>query len=144
MGDRDRNLREAVRRLDEIDGVEVRAVSSFQNTKPVGGPPQPDYLNAAVAIETDFPPRELLDALLAIEDDMGRKREQHWGPRIIDLDLLMYDSIRMESERLTLPHPRMHERLFVLQPLAEIAPAARHGVLGRTVSEMLSDLEGRQ
>ncbi len=144
LGDRERNLREAVRRLDEIEGVEVVSVSTFRNTSPVGGPPQGDFLNGAVAIETDLSAVELLDALLGIENDMGRKREQRWGPRIIDLDLLMYDSVCVEGERLTLPHPGLHERAFVLEPLAEIAPDARHAASGRTVVGMLEELKKRR
>jgi 2-amino-4-hydroxy-6-hydroxymethyldihydropteridine diphosphokinase len=140
LGDRAANLREAARRLGEA--VRVVKVSSFHETEPVGGPPgQPRFLNAALEIETAFTPIRLLECTHGIEAAMGRKPGPRWGPRLIDVDILLFESTVMESAELTLPHPRMHERRFVLAPLAEIAPLAIHPVLQKTVVEMLEGLE---
>jgi 2-amino-4-hydroxy-6-hydroxymethyldihydropteridine diphosphokinase len=148
-GDRDANLREAVRRVEQLG--QVRAVSSFYNTAPVGTTDQPNFLNGAMLLETEQEPVELMRALLAIEQAMGRDRavvtdaEQSGaapikGPRIIDLDLLLVDDVALDTDELTLPHPAMAERRFVLEPLAEIAPAMVDPVSGRTVAEMLARL----
>ncbi len=121
---------------------EVRAVSSFYDTEPVGYVEQPRFLNGALLLETELEPLELMRGLLEIERAMGREREGAVakGPRVIDLDLLLYGDVVMETEELTLPHPEMQERRFVLEPLAEIAPEMVHPVLGVTVREMLAGL----
>jgi len=139
-GDREANLREAIERLDTLG--EVRAVSSFYDTEPVGYTAQPRFLNGALLLETELPPEKLIRALLAIERAMGRVRDAAApkGPRVIDLDLLLYGDAVMNTEELTLPHPAIAEREFVLGPLAEIAPGMIHPVLGLTVSEMLDRL----
>ncbi|MDW5265572.1 MULTISPECIES: 2-amino-4-hydroxy-6-hydroxymethyldihydropteridine diphosphokinase [Acidobacteriaceae] len=135
FGDREANLREAVRRMRALGTV--RAVSSFYDTEPVGYLAQPRFLNAALVLETELEPLELMRELLAIEHAMGRQRMIAKGPRVIDLDLLLYEAVVMATVELTLPHPEMHERRFVLEPLTEIAPGMVHPVLGKTVGEML-------
>jgi 2-amino-4-hydroxy-6-hydroxymethyldihydropteridine diphosphokinase len=124
LGDREATLREAVRLLGELDGVEVRAVSSFRETDPVGKLDQPRFVNAAAALETSLPARELLDRLLEVERALGRDRsvEDRWGPRTIDLDLLLYGEETIDVPGLQVPHPRLPERAFVLEPLLELAP----------------------
>lgn len=140
-GDPAANLREAVRRIRELG--QVRAVSSFYKTAPVGYTEQPEFTNAALLVETEFEPVELMRALLAIERAMGRDRSASVpakGPRIIDLDLLLVDGIVLNTPELTLPHSAMAQRRFVLEPLSEIAPEMRDPVSGRTVAEMLAAL----
>jgi 2-amino-4-hydroxy-6-hydroxymethyldihydropteridine diphosphokinase len=140
FGDREENLREAVRRIGELG--EVRAVSSFYDTEPVGYRDQPRFVNGAMLLRTELGPQELMRKLLDIERAMGRDREDAIpkGPRLIDLDLLLYGDWVLWAEDLILPHPRMEERRFVLEPLAEIAPEWVHPVLGVTVREMLAGL----
>lgn len=137
LGDRRATLTAAVQRLRREPGVRVRAVSGYYETEPVGGPAgQGRYLNAAVAVETDRSPRELLDFLLAIERSLGRVRSVKDAPRTIDLDLLLYEGVVLESTVLTIPHPRMHERAFVLHPLAEIAPDFIHPTLKLSIRDL--------
>jgi 2-amino-4-hydroxy-6-hydroxymethyldihydropteridine diphosphokinase len=140
FGDREANLREAVRRIGELG--EVRAVSSFYDTAPVGYREQPRFLNGAMLLETKWGPRELMRELLSVERAMGRERVGAIakGPRVIDLDLLLYGDVVMATEELTLPHLEMQERRFVLEPLKEIAPEWVHPVLRVTVRELLAGL----
>ena len=142
FGDREANLQEAIRLIRPLGAV--RAVSSFYDTEPVGLLAQPRFLNGALLLETNLEPLALLRELLAVERAMGRDRvgAVAKGPRVIDLDLLLYadrewGDVVMETEELTLPHPAMQERRFVLEPLKEIAPEWVHPVLGLTVGELL-------
>ena len=142
-GDRHDYLRRALLALGEVPGVEVVRQSSVYETAPVGGPAgQGPYLNAVVSLLTTLDPLALLAHLLAIESRLGRVRSVRDGPRTIDLDLLLYGAVVLDSADLTLPHPRLHERLFVLEPLAEIAPGAFHPRLGKTAAELRAALLG--
>ena len=127
LGDREATLREALDRLGAGEGIAVVAVSSFRETDPVGVLDQPRFLNAAAALETSLAPRELLERLLAVERALGRDRaqEERWGPRTLDLDLLLYGDEEVDEPGLTVPHPRLAERAFVLEPLLELDPGLR-------------------
>jgi len=139
IGDPRANLDLAVALLREA--TEVIAVSSYLQTKPVGGPDQPDYLNAVAIVESDLPAKDLLALLNGIEAAMGRTREVHWGPRVIDLDLIQFGGLLVQDEKLTLPHPRAHERRFVLEPWFEIEPEAILLTHGRISDLLTTDLE---
>jgi 2-amino-4-hydroxy-6-hydroxymethyldihydropteridine diphosphokinase len=122
LGDREENLQKALSLLADHPQITVVKTSSFYNTAPVGFVNQPDFLNAVTQIETSLSPRELRDATRHIESQMGRQRTIRWGPRVIDIDILLYDNERIEEDDLKIPHPEMMKRRFVLEPLAEIAP----------------------
>lgn len=141
VGDRLLNLMEAVHRLDRVPGIRVRKVSPVYETVPVGGPEQPDYLNAAVEISTSLKANGLLLNCLGIEDEMGRIRTVSMGPRVIDIDIELFDECIHHSDVLTVPHPRMHERAFILRPLADIAPNIVHPVIGLTITELLARID---
>jgi 2-amino-4-hydroxy-6-hydroxymethyldihydropteridine diphosphokinase len=138
LGDREGQLREAIRRLGTVG--RVVSISSLYETEPVEMTDQPWFVNCAVALETDRTPNQLMRELLDIEERMGRQRVQQKGPRSIDLDILLFGNEVIESAGLTIPHPAMQGRRFVLEPLAEIAPEARHPVLNKRVRELLEEL----
>ena len=121
------------------EATDVKAISSFHVTKPVGGPEQPDYINAVCILESELPALDLLALLHGIEKSLGRKRIEKWGPRTIDLDLIQYGSLLSKAEELELPHPRAHERRFVLEPWHEIEPDAILLTHGK-ISELLAQL----
>lgn len=142
LGDRRDYLDRALRALDEHGGIEVEKVSSYRETEPVGGPPgQGGYLNAAAALRTDLSADDLLKMLLQVEQTLGRVRSERHGPRTIDLDLLLYGDLIVEHPWLIVPHPLMHERLFVLEPLVEIAPQVVHPVFECTLRDLLWKLQ---
>ena len=142
LGDRAGNIRAALEALDATPGVRVRRASSLVENPAVGGPAgSPDFLNGVAEVETTLSPDALLARLLEVEREMGRVRRGRWEPRTIDLDLLLYADGVIDTPELRLPHPRMHERRFVLQPLAEVAAEVLHPVLRKTVRELLAELD---
>ena len=140
LNDREDNIRRAIRRLGERADVRVERVSSLYESEPVGITDQPLFLNAAARLSTGLKPDELLDALQAVERLLGRRRTVRWGPRTIDLDLLLYEDVIIDQPRLVVPHPEMTRRAFVLVPLAEIAPGAVEPRSGRRVDQLLRAL----
>lgn len=136
LGDSLATLNSAIETLDNIPGIAVKARSSWYQTSPIG-PPQPDYINACAILEVTLAPEELLAKLLETETKFNRIRGEKWGARTLDLDLLLYDNEILESPTLTLPHPRMTERAFVLVPLAEIAPDWVHPVTKSEIGKLL-------
>ncbi|MDI3508134.1 MAG: 2-amino-4-hydroxy-6-hydroxymethyldihydropteridine diphosphokinase [Clostridiales bacterium] len=143
IGDRDRYIREAIDMLNGHEAIKIVKVSSTYNTAPVGYTDQVDFLNAAVAIDTTLSPRELLAACLDIEQRLGRVRTIRWGPRTIDIDIIFYDDLIIDDGILTVPHPRMHERGFVLRPLYDIAPNAVHPIYKKTVEQMYDEWKAK-
>ena len=137
LGDRRAILQKALQYLEEENNLEVRQVSDWYATAPIGGPRgQAEYLNGVAEVVTSLLPEELLDRLLAVEQRLGRKRRQRWGPRCIDLDLLLYGQQVVKGEHLEVPHKLMHQREFVLRGLAEIAPEVKHPLLGMTAMQL--------
>lgn len=143
IGDTRGHLDAALRGLEREDDIVVVARSSDYRTPPWGPVPQDDYRNACVVVETRLGPRELLNRCLAVEKALGRVRDIRWGPRVIDIDVLVYGDRKVEEEGLSIPHPRMGERAFVLVPLAEIWPDAPLGD-GRTAAEALATCPGQE
>ena len=139
LGDKEENLRRALELLEER-GVEVVKVSTFICTEPYGVTDQPQFLNAVCQVRTSLEPLALLHTLLGIEQEMGRVRLRHWGERNIDLDLLLYEDVIMDTPELKLPHPDMQNRDFVLLPLAEIASEFIHPVLHKSIDELKENL----
>lgn len=144
LGDRAAYLKSATERISKLPKTKLIRCSTWHETEPVGGPPQDKFLNGAAKIETSLKPVDLLERLQQIETDLGRTAEREkWGPRVIDLDLLDYDGVALNLAGLQLPHPLLHERLFVLAPLAEIEPKWPHPVLQETAENLLSQLKGK-
>jgi len=139
LGNREQSLRDAVISIDQHSQIEVNQLSSIYETDPVGFTDQPAFLNMAIRVSTTLTASDLLSVQFAIEEKLGRKRELRWGPRTIDLDLLLYDNISMETDRLILPHPRMMERAFVLVPLYDVLDAMhfQYDEIGQISNEAL-------
>jgi 2-amino-4-hydroxy-6-hydroxymethyldihydropteridine diphosphokinase len=137
LGDREETIQRALALLESRPGVSVTAVSTLRETEPWGPVPQPPYVNGVAALDTTLDPRSLLDVLLGVERELGRVRGERWGPRTIDLDLLLHGDAEVDEPGLELPHPRLHERAFVLEPLAELDPALVVPGRGR-VTEILA------
>jgi 2-amino-4-hydroxy-6-hydroxymethyldihydropteridine diphosphokinase len=140
LGPREETLRRALELLERSPGVDVLAVSELRETEPVGVIEQPRFLNGAAALETSLSARELLDLLLEVERTLGRVRDERWAPRLIDLDLLLYGAETIDEPGLDVPHPRLHERRFALEPLAELDPELVIPGRGR-VSALVSALD---
>jgi 2-amino-4-hydroxy-6-hydroxymethyldihydropteridine diphosphokinase len=138
LDDRAANLEAAIHRLEQLG--EITAKSSVYETEPVEMEQQPWFLNCVIALETELTPEEFLTRILAIEQSLGRRRIQPKGPRLIDIDILFFGSSIVNTETLTIPHPALHQRRFVLEPLAEIVPEFRHPVSKKTVRELLHAL----
>ena len=143
LGDKKKYLDDAVAALNQVPGCQVEKVSSYLVTEPYGGVEQDDFLNACLSLKTLLPPEELLCRLHDIEQAAHRERIIHWGPRTLDLDILLYDDLILDSDDLVIPHVEMHLRDFVLKPLSEIAPNRRHPILHKTVTQMLTELESK-
>ena len=140
LGDRQQYLTNAIELLGKTEYITVNIISKVYETKPVGYIDQPDFLNCVVEISTTLSPYELLDICMNIENDLERKRIIKWGPRTVDLDVLFYGDLVMEEERLTVPHPLLHERGFVLLPMRDIAPSFIHPKLKATITELCDRL----
>ena len=140
IGDSKAHLDGAVEALEADEKVRVLKVADYIVTKPYGGVEQDDFVNSAMAIETLYSPEELLDRLHEIEADHARERMIHWGPRTLDLDILLYEDVVMDTPDLIIPHKDMHNREFVLKPMAEIAPYEKHPILGQTMEQLLKQL----
>ena len=139
LGDRLATIKRALAELRGNVSISVKQVSSIYETEPVGFLDQGPFLNGVLELETELGPQILLQALFAIENKLGRVREQHQGPRTLDLDLLFFGDLLLEERELVLPHPRLHERAFVLKPLLEIAPKLKHPGLGKSVEELCEE-----
>lgn len=144
LGDKEAYLNQAVKALDETRGCQVEKVSSYLVTEPYGGVEQDDFLNACLCLKTYLSPEELLRRLHEIEQDAHRERIIRWGPRTLDLDILLYDDLILETKDLILPHMDMENREFVLKPLSEIAPNLRHPILHKTMRQLADQLAAKE
>lgn len=140
LGESFTTLNSAIQALDKTIGIKVANNSKWYRTKPVG-PPQPDYINGCALLKVELEPSKLLETLLEIEQQFGRERKEHWGARTLDLDLILYDDLIMDTPNLQIPHPRMKERAFVLVPLAEIAPNWIEPVSGEAITQLLEKVD---
>lgn len=140
IGDSLRILEAAIETLAQTPGINLSAKSSWYKTKPVG-PPQPDYLNGCAILQVEMNPQILLETLLQIEQQFGRIRQERWGPRLLDLDLLLYDGLILDTPNLQIPHPRMTQRAFVLVPLTEIAPDWVEPISGNAIKDLVTKVD---
>ena len=140
LGEREHNLQQALKLLVTDGTIRIDQVSSLYETAPFGVTDQPDFLNMVVSVKTDLSPKELLHKCLHVENEMGRIRTRHWGPRVIDIDLLFFDEVQLQSEELSLPHPGILQRAFVVLPLRDLVPLLRLEN-GRTVMDMAVEFE---
>ncbi len=141
LGNKRENIVRAIDRIDAEEGIRVKERSGFYDTAPVGGPPQPDYINCVIELETEIGPHTLLEKFKNIEIELGRRPAVRWGPRTIDLDILFYGERIVNDHDLKIPHERLHERVFMLGPLCEISPNIKHPVSGISISELLKKLK---
>lgn len=144
MGDRQKNIKDAISILGSRSSTKVTAISEMYITRPVGYTEQEDFVNGALEIRTLLTPYQLLDFLHSIEMQLKRERTVRWGPRTMDLDILLYGNLILSDERLVIPHPRMHERLFAVKPMCDIAPYVPHPLLGKNMLEIKTELEKTQ
>lgn len=140
MGDSQKTLESALQRLDETPNIKVKNYSSWYKTTPIG-PSQAEFLNGCAVLEVGLAPHDLLNILLKIEDEFGRVRQERWGPRTLDLDLILYEDLILNTPNLTIPHPEMLQRAFVLVPLAEIAPNMIEPQSGLSIRELSAKVE---
>ena len=140
LGDRAAYLLLGLSALSRLPETRLLRLSPVYETDPVG-PPQPPYLNMVAELETELSPKGLLAEMLRVEKALGRERRERWGPRTLDLDLLLYGDLVLEEEGLSVPHPRLHERAFVLVPLLDLLPEGRHPLLGQSFAELLASLD---
>ena len=141
LGESLTTLENALQTLSETIGITLTSHSSWYKTKPVGGPPQPDYVNGCALVKVNLDPHKLLETILGIEQKFGRVRKEHWGARTLDLDLILYDDLILDTPDLQIPHPRMRERAFVLIPLAEIAPNWIEPVSGKKIIQLRDEID---
>lgn len=141
LGDRYANIRAAVELMGKIDGLKVKGISSLYETEPCGGPPQGKFLNGVIEVETQLSPRELLEKLKEIERRLGRVKTVANGPRTIDLDILLYQDLVVDEEDLKIPHPRVTQRRFALEPLAELNPDLIHPISNKKVAQLLREVQ---
>ncbi|MGM0847015.1 MAG: 2-amino-4-hydroxy-6-hydroxymethyldihydropteridine diphosphokinase [Bacillota bacterium] len=144
VGDREQYLQEAIKLLNDHHDIAVTRTSSIYETDPVGFTEQGEFLNLVLEIQTSLPPQTLLNQCLQVEKDLGREREFRWGPRIIDLDILLYNQENIETEELIVPHPRMHERAFVLVPLLELSQTIKHPEFNTPMKALLDEIPDKE
>ena len=144
VGDRKDNLKQAINKISEVTGIEVTKISSRYETKPYGKTDQPDFINMAIEIDTNLSPLDLLGTVLAIEHELGRVTTEVWGPRTIDIDILLYEDLELDLADLKVPHPEMHLRSFVIDPMDEIASKREHPKLHISIGKIKENLDNEQ